>query len=95
VRSRGPCRPSRPAACRTFSTSSGVRYSLERRSAFSCRRGGRAEPRVDRDLGAEDLVVRWRDGTFPFSSIGERLDATIFPGEFLEDFAIRAFYTFP
>src|SRR5450759_3269597 len=87
VRSRGPCRP---AACRTFSTSSGVRYSLERRSAFSCRRGGRGEPRVDRDLGAEGLVVRRRYGTFPFSSIGVRLGADFFPVTFIDKWRSEA-----
>src|SRR5450759_1930993 len=95
VRSRGPCRPSFPAACRTFSTSSDVKYSRLRLEALESRRGGRGEPGVAPDRRSEVFRVPPRRGTFPFSSIGERLDATIFPGEFLEDFAIRAFYTFP
>lgn len=79
MRSRGPWRPLLPAACRTFSTSSGVRYSLERRSTLSCRRGGRGELRVDRDLGAEVFVLRRRDLSFPFTSVGARLLVADFP----------------
>lgn len=58
VRSRAPCRPTLPEACRSFSTSSGVRYSLERLEALERRRGGGGESGVPRDLSCNAFLLR-------------------------------------
>jgi len=70
VRSRWPCRPTLPAAVSSLSTSSGVRCSRARRAAFVRRRGGRGEPRLDRDRRSWRLCEVCAERTFPFSSVG-------------------------
>jgi hypothetical protein len=78
VRSRSPWRPTLAEAFSSFSTSSGVRYSLERLDALDCRRGGRGESGVARDRLPEAFVVRPLEVTFPFSSIGDFFGAGFF-----------------
>ncbi len=91
VRSRAPWRPTLPEACRSFSTSAGVRYSRERRSRLEVRRGGVREEGAAADRGLEDPTVRRRSRTFPFWGIGTRLAAT----DFFEALAIAGHHTFP
>lgn len=91
MRSRPPCRPTLAAACRSFSTSSGIRYSRERREAFEVRRGGIAGEGAARDLGCNAFLFRPREGTFPFWSIGVSFGAA----DFFEALAIPGHHTFP
>jgi hypothetical protein len=58
-RSRAPWRPILLEACSSFSTSSGVRYSLERLDALDTRRGGIAEWGAARDRGANPKFVKF------------------------------------
>ena len=70
VRSRAPWRPTLLEACRSFSTSAGVRYSRVRRSRLEVRRGGREGEGVPRDLGATAFLLRPLEVTFPFTGVG-------------------------
>jgi hypothetical protein len=91
VRSRAPWRPTLAEACRSFSTSAGVRYSRVRRSRFLVRRGGIEEEGAARDLGSEAFLLRRPERTFPFWSIGVDFAAAVF----LEGFAMEANITPP
>ena len=91
VRSRAPWRPTLLEACRSFSTSAGVRYSRVRRSRFLVRRGGVEGEGAARDLGSEAFLLRRLERTFPFSSIGEDFAAAAF----LEAFAMLSSVTLP
>src|ERR1017187_4621388 len=91
VRSRAPWRPSLLEDCRSFSISSGVKYSRRRREAFVWRGGGRGESGVPRDRRSNGFLLRRREGTFPFSSIGAEFAAA----DFFEAFAIAASITYP
>src|ERR1017187_8899789 len=75
VRSRAPWRPSLPEACRSLSTSSGVRYSRLRLEALDWRAGGRGEAGVDRARRSNGFLLRRREAIFPFTSIGEDFSA--------------------
>src|SRR5579859_8207372 len=91
VRSRAPWRPTLLEACRSFSTSAGVRYSRVRRSRLDCLRGGIEGEGAARDLGAEAFLLRRPERTFPFWSVGEDFAAAAF----LEAFAIPQSVTPP
>jgi hypothetical protein len=91
VRSRTPWRPTLPEACSSFSTSAGVRYSRVRRSRLNCLRGGIAGEGARGDLGAEGLLLRPREVTFPFTGIG----ADFAVADFLGTLAMRGHHTFP
>src|SRR5271154_2997039 len=91
VRSRAPWRPTLLEACRSFSTSAGVRHSRVRRSRLEVRRGGIEGGGVPRDLGSEAFLLRRRSRTFPFSSVGEDFAAA----GFLEAFAMPPSLTLP
>jgi hypothetical protein len=87
VRSRAPWRPTWLEACRSFSTSAGVKYSRVRRSRLDCLRGGIEGEGAARDLGAEAFLLRPLELTFPFSSVGACRRAAAF----LEALAIPEF----
>ncbi len=70
VRSRTPWRPTLLEACRSFSTSAGVKYSRVRRSRLDCLRGGIEGEGAARDLGSNAFLLRPLEVTFPFSSVG-------------------------
>jgi hypothetical protein len=91
VRSRAPWRPTLLEACRSFSTSAGVRYSRVRRSRLEVRRGGIEGEGAARDLGSNAFLLRTPELTFPFSSVGEDFAAAAF----LEAFAMAQSVTFP
>src|ERR1019366_9185217 len=91
VRSRAPWRPSLLEACRSFSISSGVKYSRRRREALVWRGGGRGEPGVPRDNVSWGLLLRRRSRTFPFTSVGAEFAAA----GFLETFAMKSSITYP
>jgi hypothetical protein len=57
-------------ACRSFSTSAGVRYSRVRRSRLDCLRGGIEGEGAARYLGSGAFLLRPLEGTFPFRSFG-------------------------
>ena len=80
MRSRAPCRPTLLEACRSFSTSAGVKYSRVRRSRLDCLRGGIAGEGPARDLGSEAFLLRPLERTFPFWSIGAAFAAAVFLG---------------
>src|ERR1017187_560750 len=71
--------------------SSGVKYSRRRREALVWRAGGREESGVPRDRRSNDFLLRRREGTFPFSSIGAEFAAAAF----FEAFAIPGSVTPP
>jgi hypothetical protein len=78
VRSRAPWRPTWPEACRSFSTSAGVRYSRVRRSRLDCLRGGIAGEGAARDLGSGAFLLRRPERTFPITSVGADRRAAAF-----------------
>ena len=78
VRSRAPWRPTWLEACRSFSTSAGVKYSRVRRSRLDCLRGGIEGEGAARDLGSEAFLLRRPERTFPFWSVGEDFAAAGF-----------------
>src|SRR6266404_7959434 len=91
VRSRAPWRPTWLEASRSFSTSAGVKYSRVRRSRLDCLRGGIEGEGAARDLGCNAFLLRPRERTFPFSSVGEDFAAAVF----LEGFVISRILTLP
>src|SRR5476651_848833 len=78
VRSRAPWRPTWLEACRSFSTSAGVKYSRVRRSRLDCLRGGMEGEGAARDLGSNAFLLRPRERTFPFWGIGAERCAAAF-----------------
>src|SRR5277367_2500416 len=91
VRSRAPWRPTLLEACRSFSTSAGVKYSRVRRSRLEVRRGGIEGEGVPRDLGCNAFLLRPLERTFPFSSVGADFAAA----DFLEVLVIAPSLTVP
>jgi hypothetical protein len=87
VRSRAPWRPTWLEACRSFSTSAGVKYSRVRRSRLDCLRGGIEGEGAARDLGCNAFLLRPLERTFPFWSVGADRRAAAF----LEALAILEF----
>jgi hypothetical protein len=70
------------------------RRQIFARSLGSVRGSARGDGRVEgaaRDLGSEGFLLRRREPTFPFWSVG----AARAPAAFLEAFAMGADYTFP
>jgi hypothetical protein len=91
VRSRAPWRPTLAEACRSFSTSAGVKYSRVRRSRLDCLRGGIDGEGVDRDLGCNAFLLRPPGRTFPITGVkGEALSFCRM-ADLREDVAIAAF----
>ena len=80
-----------PEACRSFSTSSGVRYSRLRLAALVWRAGGRGEPGLPAERRSAGFLLRRREATFPFTSIGAVFPAAGFP----EAFAMPGSLTLP
>src|SRR5277367_5642907 len=78
VRSRAPWRPTLLEACRSFSTSAGVKYSRVRRSRLDCLRGGIEGEGAARDLGSNAFLLRPLWVTFPFTGVGVRFAAAGF-----------------
>ena len=91
VRSRAPWRPTLLEACRSFSTSAGVRYSRVRRSRLDCLRGGIEGEGAARDLGSDAFLLRRPGRTFPFTGVGARFAAA----GFLRALAMEANITLP